>query len=182
MSSGSHKENYKSLHSNYLLMLKNLIKIRLAKTKDAKARLQVHYDAVHEIASKDYGRRILNDWSPLVTDERIREYNKRPREGKITLVAEIKGEIIGLGTIVPKEREIRAIYISPKSKRKGVGTALLRRLEKIAKEKGIKELNLESSITAEKFYNKNGYKSLRYRYFTLHTGRKMRSIKMFKTL
>ena len=163
-------------------MPKSRIKIRYFKPEDAKSILQVHYDAVHHIASKDYSKRILNDWSPSVTDKRIRDYKKKSIKRSVTVVAEMNREVIGFGTVVPKENEIRAVYISPKAKRIGIGTALLRKLEAVARKKGIKELNLESSITAEKFYNKNGYKTLEYRYFTLRTGRKMRSVKMVKKL
>ncbi len=181
MSSGNHKENYKKIAFNWCAMPKNFIKIRTAEPKDAKSILKVHYDAVHKTASKDYSKEILHDWSPPVTNKRIEDYKKKSK-GRVIVVAEINREIIGFGTIVPKECEIRAVYVSPKAKRKGAGTALLKKLEAIAKEKNIKKLNLESSITAEKFYNKNGYKSLRYGYFTLNTGRKMKSVNMIKKI
>ena len=164
-------------------MPKKLIKIRIATLNDAKSILKVHYDAVHKIASKDYSREILDDWSAPVTDKRINDTKKKLQAGRITfVVAEINGEIIGFGAIVPKDYEIRAVYVLPKAKRKGVGTALLRKLEGIAKQNNIKKLNLESSITAEKFYNKSGYKSLRYWDFILKTGRMMKSVKMSKKL
>jgi putative acetyltransferase len=98
------------------------------------------------------------------------------------MVAEINRRIVGFGVIVPKENEVRAIYVSPQVKRKGIGSALLRKLEELAKEKGIKKLRLESSVTAEKFYQKNGYKVIKRGYFTLRTGRKMKSVKMKKLL
>ena len=163
-------------------MPKKSIKTRLSKPDDTKAILKVHYDAVHHIASKDYNKQILNDWSPPVTTKRIIDYKKKLGKNEITIIAEIGKNVVGFGKIVPEKNEIRAIYVSTKAKRKGVGTALLMKLEEIAKEKSIKKLNLESSITAEKFYNKNGYKNLEYRYFTLKTGRKMRSVKMIKKL
>lgn len=47
-------------------------------------------------------------------------------------------EFIGFGTVVPKENEIREVYISPKAKRKGIGTALLRKLEGVARKKVLK--------------------------------------------
>ena len=157
--------------------------IRYYLPKDAKSIIKVHYDSVHKIASKDYETEILNDWSPKVTTERIKKFLENQLKGKeYTVVAEIKGKIVGFGVIVPKEKEIRAVYVSPKTKRFGIGTALLKRLEKFAKRKGINKLHLSSSITAEKFYLKNGYKVVSYGKFTLKTGRKMKCVNMKKIL
>lgn len=163
-------------------MHKETIKIRLAKPNDAKSILEVHYDAVHKIASKDYDKKILNDWSPPVTAKRVKDYKKKSRIKIIRLVANINGKIVGFGTLTPKDCRIGAVYVSPKAKRRGVGALLLRELENIARKLHIKKLKLESSITAEKFYNKNGYKSLKNSYFALRTGRKMKCIKMAKKL
>ena len=163
-------------------MNKKLIKIRLAKPRDAKAILKIHYNSVHKIASKDYNKKILNDWSPNVTNKRIKDYKKKSVENRIAVVALIDEKIFGFATIVPQENKIGAMYVSPEAKRRGIGTALLKKIEAIAQKKKIRKITLESSITAEKFYNRNGYKSLLHHYFTLKTGRKMKSIKMFKKL
>ena len=143
-------------------MLKKPIQIRLFQPKDAKRIIQLHYNAVHKIASKDYKPEILNDWSPPFSFERVKKFVENQSKGKeVTMVAEINRRIVGFGVIVPKENEVRAIYVSPQVKRKGIGSTLLRKLEELAKEKGIKKLRLESSVTAEKFYQKNGYKVIK---------------------
>ena len=75
-------------------MLKKLIKIRLFQPKDAKTIIQVHYNAVHKIASKDYKPEILNDWSPPFSFERVKKFVENQSKGKeVTVVAEINRRI-----------------------------------------------------------------------------------------
>lgn len=158
--------------------------IREAVASDATAIVKVHYDAVHLTASKDYDAEILDDWS-ILSDERIEnletQISKNP-ERSYMIVAEIDAHVVGFGEIVPVMRELRAIYVSPFAARKGVGKALLLTLEAAARERGVPELCLDSSLTAELFYLAHGYEIRGRSEHQLRSGRKMACIKMRKSL
>ena len=74
------------------------------------------------------------------------------------LVAEIDGDAVGIGAIVVGNSELRACYVAPAAVRRGVGSALVAEIERIAREHGLRHLHLESSTTAEPFYATLGYR------------------------
>jgi N-acetylglutamate synthase-like GNAT family acetyltransferase len=160
------------------------ILIRNASEDDAAAIVQVHYDAVHVTASKDYDEAILKDWSglPDARIDRLQGQIISNPENTSMLVAEINGEIVGFGEIVSSTCELRAVYVSPIAARNGVGGALLNELEAIARKKGVLNLWLDSSLTAEPFYLSHGYLSDGRGEHHLQSGRKMICVKMHKCL
>jgi putative acetyltransferase len=159
------------------------ISIRAANSDDLLAICKVHYDAVHITAAKDYDQQILDQWSSPVNDERVDEYRRRfDPDKEITLVAQINGKVVGLGCFLVVSKELNAIYVSPDLAGQGVGSQLLKELEKIASSKGIKEIWLDSSLTAEKFYSRLGFVSDGQAEHTLRSGQKMACIKMHKRL
>lgn len=160
------------------------VTIRAATVADARAILQVHFDAVHETARHEYEASILDEWSMQVTDARIDYMTMRMQEnsdGEIMIVAERDGNIVGFGSIAPGN-ELRAVYVSPKAGKSGVGTAILKRLEELAREHGWTELNLDASINARAFYAKNGYLAKSVGFHKLRSGRDMRCVLMTKKL
>jgi N-acetylglutamate synthase-like GNAT family acetyltransferase len=82
----------------------------------------------------------------------------------------------------PKPYEVRAVYVSPAAGRQGIGKQLLERLELFAQENGLKELWLDASLNAAKFYTANGFTVDAPGEHTLSSGRKMACIKMRKIL
>lgn len=83
------------------------------------------------------------------------------------LVAEINGEIVGMGAfrkISETCAEIKRMRVHPDYWRQGLGQTILSRLEQIAKEKGYTTLILDTTIhqvAAQGLYLKNGYTGLR---------------------
>jgi putative acetyltransferase len=117
-----------------------------------------------------------------VTAERIDQYLRHSLPNETTVVAEMDGKIVGFGTIVESNNELRALYVSANFGRQGVGSALLRELEKLAKERGCGELHLDSSLTAAPFYANHGYEETGQGEHTLSSGNKMACVKMRKAL
>lgn len=82
-------------------------------------------------------------------------------------VAEADGKVVGflmlewLGTNWNRVAEIGWIAVLPKFQRKGFGRALIEKMEKYAKERGMRKVYVEPSADNEiaiHFYVKNGYK------------------------
>jgi len=159
----------------------DLIMIRPATEQDTKALLEVHYDAVQNIASADYSKEIISQWSQPVDRKRIEEFLQNP-ENEIRLVAELKGYIVGFGALVLEQNELRACYVSARAARKGVGQALLNKIEYIARINDLDYLQLDSSLTAEKFYLHCGYQVIGCGKHTLNNGMTMDCVRMRKNL
>ncbi len=145
---------------------------------DAEALCRIHWEAVHETAAKDYPLEILDDWSPEVSPERIQKFIEQRIPDEIIRVAEIDGKIVGFGIVWPAQNQLGAVYVSPRVNGKGVGTKLVKELEKIARSMGAKELSMDSSITAEPFYRSHGYQRESLGEHLLNSGRKMACVKM----
>ena len=92
------------------------------------------------------------------------------------------GELVGIGALVLASSELRACYVLPSATRRGVGTALVREIERIAREHGLSHLSLESSVTAEPFYRALGYVVVERGELVLAPGISMAAIKMQKQL
>ncbi len=74
------------------------------------------------------------------------------------------------------------MYVSAAFGRQGVGSALLRELERLAKVRGCGELHLDSSLTAAPFYRHRGYEETERAEHLLSSGTKMACVKMRKVL
>jgi N-acetylglutamate synthase-like GNAT family acetyltransferase len=160
------------------------LSIRKAAEDDAAAIIQLHFDAVHVTAAADYEQDILNDWSrPLAGRlEAMQEQLKVNVEQTEMFVCELADEIVGFGELAPRTNEIRAVYVAPSTSRKGVGKKLLQELEKSAIGHGLTELWLDSSLTAVPFYSSQGFVGSVESEHTLRSGKKMRCLKMQKTI
>ncbi|CAM6000157.1 unnamed protein product [Sphagnum balticum] len=145
--------------------MSDAFKVRQASEKDVPMILDVHCAAVHGTAATFYDQDILNDWSPTpVPLERIRDLAARLKSGEeIMLVAEnIMGQIIGFGSIFPKQSELRAVYVHPNYGKQGLGSRLLKEVEYLAKESGLLELSMDASTNAERFYLSHGYQIVQH--------------------
>jgi putative acetyltransferase len=158
------------------------IKVRVMLNQDARAFLEVHHAAVRGIAAKDYPPEVVDDWAPIpVTEESVERFLANP-DGEIRLVAEIDGIIVGIGSLVVRNCELRACYVAPEAARNGVGSALVREIERIARDHGLAYLQMDSSVTAEPFYLHHGYSVQQRGEHTLNSGLSMACIKMAKVL
>jgi len=158
------------------------IKVRKMLTEDARIFLEVHHAAVRGIAAKDYPPEVVEDWAPLpVTERSVERFLTNP-DGEIRLVAEIDGRIVGVGCLIVANCELRACYVAPEAARNGVGSALVREIERIARDHGLAYLQMDSSVTAEPFYLHHRYSVCQRGEHTLDSGRSMACIRMAKVL
>src|ERR1044071_3085465 len=74
-------------------------------------------------------------------------------------VAEEAARVVGFGSIeVSAAEHVRWLYVLPGRQGGGVGSGLLRRLESVGWEAGLRALRLHAAAAAAGFYRRNGYR------------------------
>ncbi len=162
------------------------ISVRDARRDEWPDVLKIHRRAIHETAAVDYPKEVLNAWgSPLNDDDAPRtlaEFDAKLERGQIVLVAEINGRLAGFGELKPEQNELVALYVNPDFGRQGVGSAILRELERIAREHTLPCLHMDASLTAVQFYEAHGFRALGQGTHRLRNGTYMACVNMRKNL
>ncbi|MGB5528874.1 MAG: GNAT family N-acetyltransferase [Ignavibacteriaceae bacterium] len=109
---------------------------------------------------RDLRWRILRaPWNqPRITEQDDLENDDFP-----IMVCEVDGIPIGVGRahfITDNEAQIRSISVEEEWSGKGIGTIVLKELEKIVTAKGAKRIIIHARNDAVEFYKKNGYKAV----------------------
>ena len=94
------------------------------------------------------------------------EKDEREKEA-IHIMAYIDSQIVGAGRLhfnTEKEAQIRYMAIEKKYRRKGIGSLILKELEKRAKETCAEYIILNAREKAVNFYKKHGYKIVKRTY------------------
>lgn len=159
--------------------------LRPAIPEDALPIIDAHRDSVRGTAVAYYSREIIEEWGPIVVSpERVNGFARAIAGGQevVVVAVDASGNILGFGSIVPKNDELRAVYVRSEYGRQGIGRAILRRLEELARAAGLKELSMDASINAEAFYKANGFNSEGAGEHTMGSGARMACVRMRKRL
>ena len=132
--------------------------VRRCRKSDAEDIAELHSKTVKAVNSEDYSKEIIRKWSD--TDSSLYKDLSEFDQVKY-FVAEKDGNIFGFSCLNTEEKAIKAIYTDKDHQGEGFGTALLKKMEEFAREKGIDSLTCDSSITAKKFYQSKGYEVVR---------------------
>lgn len=120
---------------------------------DEEALWQVFYHAIHGTAAADYSPEQVAAWAPEDADPAkwaARVQGIRP------FVAESDGAIVGYAD-VQADGYIDHFFVAPSVARRGVGSALMKRIHETAGAGGISSLYSNVSITARPFFEKWGF-------------------------
>ncbi len=159
--------------------------LRAGVPDDALSIIDAHRAAIWGSAAGFYSREVIEEWAPIgVSPERVEGFRRAIASGEeiVVVAMDSSGRILGFGSIVPSNNELRAVYVRPEHGRKGVGRAILRHLEDIARKALLTELRMDASINAEAFYKANGFSSLASGEHTMASGRRMACVRMRKPL
>ena len=99
----------------------------------------------------------------LWNQPRITEQDDLENDDFPIMVCEVDGIPIGVGRahfISEDEAQIRSISVEEEWSGKGIGTIILKELEKIVTAKGVRRIIIHARNSAIKFYKKNGYKEV----------------------
>jgi len=99
------------------------VTVRNMRREEARRFLEVHHAAVRGLADRDYPPAVIDAWAPAITDTRIKGFLAN-RDSELRLVAEIGGEIVGIGALVASASELRACYVAPAAARQVIGRAI----------------------------------------------------------
>jgi putative acetyltransferase len=149
---------------------------------DARAFLEVHHAAVRGSAAKDYPVAVIEAWAPMPLTDDVMERVRANPDREYRLIAEIGNRVVGIGALVFENSELRACYVEPEMGGRGVGSALVSEIERAARSQGLRFLELDSSVNAERFYRSKGYEVVERGEHVLHGGQAMTCVKMRKRL
>ncbi|MFA5953292.1 MAG: GNAT family N-acetyltransferase [Candidatus Pacearchaeota archaeon] len=128
------------------------IELKKARKEDARKIYWLKREALIKINSKDYSKKVIN---LLLEKNSLNEISKKIKEDVIFCL--FKNNLL-IGTISITSNKIHGLAIRPSHINKGYGKYLINFIEKYAKKKNIKKLIIYPSLTAQKFYEKLGYK------------------------
>jgi N-acetylglutamate synthase-like GNAT family acetyltransferase/uncharacterized protein (DUF1330 family) len=133
--------------------------IRPAADDDAGAISQVIVGALRQTNARDYAPEIIarleKNFSPTAVRELIRKQK--------VFVAVLGRQIVGTAGL--DGGMVRSFFVAPDAQGTGIGSRLMTEVENAARAAGITTLMLQSSVTAEQFYAKRGFKALRDSYY-----------------
>jgi putative acetyltransferase len=156
--------------------------VRPMRPDEARRFLEIHHAAVRDLAAAYYPASVIEAWAPLSIQSKAIAAQRANRDGDIRLVAEVNGEVVGIGVLDVNTSELQACYVAPAAARQGVGSAIVREIERVATERGLTELHLASSLNAEPFYAALGYAVEGRNEFVLGSGVPMAAVQMRKRL
>ncbi len=119
---------------------------------------EANYHAYRNIVPEPYFR------YPVVTPSEILNDMKRMK----FYVYEVDEKIVGVAALEIVTNDvgwIRWVYVHPRYQGKGIGTALMKHVEKVARSLGLKRLRLlthEKAVWAIRFYEKLGFRIVDY--------------------
>jgi putative acetyltransferase len=158
-----------------------MITVRQMRPDEGGTFLELHSRAIRGLAAAHYPPEVISTWATPVTEATIGRFLENPDQ-EVRLIAELDGVPVGLGSVVIPASELRACYVVPEASRKGVGTALVTEIERIANKNGVTRLELHSSINAEPFYAALGYEVIERGEHVLRSGLRMAAVTMVKSL
>ena len=133
--------------------------IRPARLSDAAAISATIERALRIANARDYpasviDRNVANNTPAIIAARIANDY---------VVVGEIDGRVFGTASL--NGDAVKGVFVDPDVHGKGVGGALIREIERLAREQQIEELRLQSSITAVGFYQRHGFSLVREVWF-----------------
>ena len=157
------------------------VTVRPLRDDEARLYLEIHERAIRGLAAEHYSPDDIAGWVVPTTDENLRWLALNAGR-QIRLVAELDGRPVGIGAFEPETSTVRAVYVSPEGARRGCGSALVREIERIARDRGVTRLTLNASLNAERFYAAVGYEALERTEVALPNGHRLAVVRMGKDL
>ena len=132
-----------------------MLVIRKFQQKDAKEVSDLIRKTLKQVNRKDYSNEVIENLCEIYSPKNIINSSHK----KQIFIAVINSQIVGTASL--ENNVIKGVFVDPEFHDRKIGTKLMKKIEELAKSKGIKKLILPSSITAKSFYKKMGYKKIK---------------------
>ena len=157
------------------------VTVRPLRDDEIRLYLEIHERAIRGHAETHYSQDDIEGWVVPATEENLRRLALNA-DREIRFVAELDGNPVGIGALVLKQSELRAVYVTPEGARRGCGSALVHEIERIARDNAVTRLTLHASLNAESFYTALGYGVLERTEVALPNDHRMAVVRMGKDL
>jgi N-acetylglutamate synthase-like GNAT family acetyltransferase len=134
------------------------VEIRRATAGDAEAVYEIVLRSLRETNARDYPASVIDRLVltlPEGVASKLEEWH--------AYVAVVHGRIVGTGSLNGKT--VRAVFVHPDYQGRGIGTKLMDAVENAASVQSVDTLTVQSSITAQPFYAKRGFKVVRETFY-----------------
>jgi putative acetyltransferase len=158
-----------------------VITVRLMRPDELRLYLEIHGSAIRGLAVTHYPADVIASWLVPIDDQTLTDLS-RNEDHEIRLIGELDGVPVAIGALVVERSELRACYVRPEAARQGCGSAVVREIERIAREHGLKRLELAGSLNAESFYRSLGYRVRERSEVVLRNRHRMAAVWMEKDL
>lgn len=157
------------------------IVVRRMRPDEARIYLDVVNSAIRGLAGSDYSPEAIAGWLVPMDDSTLADFEAN-EDHEIRLIAELNREPVAIGALVVERSELRACYVRPEAARRGCGSAVVREIETMARERGLRHLELAASLNAEPFYRSLGYRVRERSTVVLRNAHRMAAVWMEKDL
>ena len=138
--------------------------VRQADRTDVDAIAEAHRDSIESLGPAFYPREAVDAWKYGLTGD---VYLKAMDAGEVFFIA--TGTVDGTTRVLGFASDYRiegathgtSVYVRGIAARRGIGTALLRRVEAHAVAHGARSIQIEASFAGVEFYKANGYVEVR---------------------
>jgi ribosomal protein S18 acetylase RimI-like enzyme len=131
-------------------------RIRRARLADAPAIARVMRAAVRGVAPGTYPPRTVAAWASLPA---LYHAWAMSAGGETLLVAERAGGVVAYAGL--RGDELTALFVAPRVGRRGLATALLLRVEALARRRGVRALRVDAAASGLAFYRARGFAGAR---------------------
>jgi putative acetyltransferase len=153
------------------------MRIRQVKRADIAQISRLYYETVHRVNCRDYSPEQVDAWAAQIYPDAF--WQKRFRR-YFVLVAEEEGAIVGFAELAPRG-EMDCFYVHHARQHRGVGAALMARVEREARSRGNSRLTADVSVTAEPFFRRMGFQIVK-RQIKIYRNRAFKQAVMSKRL
>lgn len=129
--------------------------IQLLTTQDAGAACDIVRSSIAECCFADHrgDPEVIRTWLGNKTPDNFSAWFSSPQN--IPLGAFDGVRLVGVALV--SASSLSLCYVRPEALHRGIGKSLLAAAEAMARQRGVEELHLESTRTAEAFYRRNGF-------------------------
>ena len=157
--------------------------VRPARPADAQAICTVHIDSIMTLGARGYPPEQVALWHQPCVPQRYVDAMSRGERFFVAVAPDLAPEALGFSSYrVERSLHRIATYVAARAARRGVGTALYRAAEDLARASGASDVHVDASLVAVEFYLSLGFVELGRGSHRLRVGGEMKCVFMRKRL